>query len=136
VVTTVAPDETLTATGMLMGTGPYMSPEQVRGLPVDKASDVWGFGCVLYEALVGRNPFQRETLADTLTAVLEHEPNWRELPAGTPRPVRELLHGALQKDPAGRPADFSGIAAGLREATAAGTGPRGLIRWLRGPGVV
>ena len=128
--------ETLTATGVLMGTGPYMSPEQVRGLPVDKGSDVWAFGCVLYEALVGRNPFQRETLADTLTAVLEHEPSWRELPTGTPRPVRELLHGALQKDPARRPADFSGIAAGLREATAAGTGPRGLMHWLRRPGVV
>jgi serine/threonine-protein kinase len=136
VVTTVAPDETLTATGMLMGTGPYMSPEQVRGLPVDKASDVWGFGCVLYEALVGRNPFQRETLADTLTAVLEREPDWAALPARTPRPIRELLRATLQKDPARRPADFSGIAAGLREATAAGTGPRGLMHWLRGPGVV
>jgi pimeloyl-ACP methyl ester carboxylesterase/tRNA A-37 threonylcarbamoyl transferase component Bud32 len=128
--------ETLTATGVLMGTGPYMSPEQVRGQPVDKASDAWAFGCVLYETLVGHSPFARETLADTLTAVLEHEPDWGALPARTPRPIRELLRATLQKDPTRRPADFSRIAAGLRELTAAVSGPRGLMRWLRKPGVV
>ena len=88
----------LTDTGVLMGTGPYMSPEQVRGKDVDKRTDVWAFGCVLYEMLCGRSPFDRETLADTLSAVLEAEPRFDRLPADTPEPVRALLEKALQKD--------------------------------------
>ena len=81
-----------------MGTGPYMSPEQVRGKDVDKRTDVWAFGCVLYEMLRGRSPFDRETLADTLSAVLEAEPRFDRLPADTPEPVRALLEKALQED--------------------------------------
>ena len=65
-----------TQTGVILGTAPYMSPEQVRGQPLDKRADIWTFGCVLYKALVGRRAFNRETVADTLAAIIEAEPDW------------------------------------------------------------
>jgi len=88
----------LTRSGVLMGTGPYMSPEQVRGQEVGKPSDLWSFGCVLYETLRGRSPFRRDTLADTLTAVLEHDAALDALPGNTPRRVVKLLERCLDKD--------------------------------------
>jgi len=88
----------LTATGALVGTAPYMSPEQIRGLTVDKRSDNWAFGCLLFELLSGRGPFTRETMADTLSAILEHEPHEEALPAETPEPVRELIRRCLAKE--------------------------------------
>ena len=88
----------LTATGMLVGTAPYMSPEQVRGQAVDKRSDIWSFGCLMFELLTGRRPFDRETLADTLSAILEHEPNWDSVPPDTPASVLALIRRCLQKD--------------------------------------
>ena len=88
----------LTATGMLVGTAPYMSPEQVRRQAVDKRSDIWSFGCLMFELLTGRRPFDRETLADTLSAILEHEPNWDSVPPDTPASVLALIRSCLQKD--------------------------------------
>jgi eukaryotic-like serine/threonine-protein kinase len=95
-----------TGEGMIVGTAAYMSPEQARGLPVDKRTDIWAFGCVLYELIAGRPAFGGATPADTLAAILEREPDWIALPAATPAHVRRLLRRALQKDAALRLRDI------------------------------
>ena len=87
-----------TRDGIILGTAAYMSPEQARGKPVDKRSDIWAFGCVLYEMLAGRKAFNRETASDTMAAILEREPDWSRLPASTPATVRRLLQRCLEKD--------------------------------------
>src|SRR4029434_9316847 len=69
------------ATGMALGTVPYMSPEQARGERVDKRTDIWAFGCVLYEMLTGHSPFNRATAADTVGAMLHQSPDWTAPPA-------------------------------------------------------
>ena len=84
--------------GQVVGTPGYMSPEQARGGNIDKRTDIWAFGCLLYELLTGKRAFPGETLQDTIAAVLEREPNWQTLPAKTPTRVRELLRQCLQKD--------------------------------------
>jgi TolB-like protein/Flp pilus assembly protein TadD len=89
-------------TGLVLGTPAYMSPEQARGETVDQRTDIWAFGCLLYELLAGRRAFERGNVAATATAVLEEEPDWQALPARTPRRVRDLLQRCLQKDPARR----------------------------------
>lgn len=83
---------------MLLGTAPYMSPEQARGKTVDKRADNWAFGCCLYEALTGA-PFLRETVAETLGKIVERDPDWESLPRSTPTRLRELLRRGLKKDP-------------------------------------
>jgi len=88
----------LTDTGMILGTAPYMSPEQVRGQPVDARTDIWAFGCILYECLSGRRAFERETVADTLAAIVERDPDWSVLPASIPRATQRLLERCLQRD--------------------------------------
>ncbi|MCK6477554.1 MAG: WD40 repeat domain-containing serine/threonine protein kinase [Phycisphaerales bacterium] len=87
-----------TIPGAIMGTAGYMSPEQARGKPVDKRSDIFAFGCVLFEMLAGVGPFQGETVTDSLGAILHREPDWSQLPAQTPGRVRELLRSCLAKD--------------------------------------
>ncbi len=93
---------TVTATvaheGALLGTAAYMSPEQARGRAVDMRTDVWAFGCVLYEMLSGRRAFPGDTLSDTLASILEREPDWKALPSATPARIRDLLRRCLQKD--------------------------------------
>jgi serine/threonine protein kinase len=84
--------------GVVLGTTAYMSPEQMRGKPVDKRTDIWAFGCVLYEMLAGRMPFSGETMSDVIAGVLEREPNWDALPQHTPPRVRQLLRRCLEKD--------------------------------------
>jgi serine/threonine protein kinase len=69
-----------TLAGVILGTAAYMSPEQARGKPVDKRTDIWAFGCVLFEMLTGRRPFDGETLTDTVAAIVKNEPDWRALP--------------------------------------------------------
>ena len=88
---------TLTATGTVVGTTAYMSPEQARGLPVDRRTDLWAFGCVLYEALTGRRAFPGSTVSDTIAAILERGPDWSALPAATSPNVRRLLRRCLEK---------------------------------------
>jgi len=85
--------------GGLLGTAPYMSPEQARGRTVDKRTDIWAFGCVLYELLTGRRAFQGETTTDVLAAIVHREPDWDALPAQLPPAIRRILRRCLQKDP-------------------------------------
>ena len=87
-----------TREGMILGTATYMSPEQARGKPVDKRTDIWAFGCILYEMLTGRLAFGGATVSDTIGAILEREPAWEALPPSTPRGIRQLLHRCLDKD--------------------------------------
>jgi Tol biopolymer transport system component/tRNA A-37 threonylcarbamoyl transferase component Bud32 len=106
-----------TADGRILGTPAYMSPEQARGLAVDKRTDVWAFGCVLFEMLSGRRAFEGHTMTDTLARVLEHEPDWA-LVARTPPAVRRLLRRCLQKDPVRRMRDIGDARAEIEDALA------------------
>ena len=87
-----------TALGAILGTAPYMSPEQARGKSVDRRTDVWAFGCCLYEALSGKSVFFGETVSDTIAAILEKAPDWSALPVSTPWRVREVLRRCLKKN--------------------------------------
>jgi Tol biopolymer transport system component len=87
-----------TIPGVIMGSAGYMSPEQARGKPVDRRSDIFSFGCVLFEMLSGEQPFGGETTTDALGAILHREPEWQQLPPSTPPRVRELLSNCLAKD--------------------------------------
>ncbi len=86
-----------TRTGVIMGTAAYMSPEQARGKPVDKRTDIWAFGCVVFEILTGKRAFQGETVTDILAAIVHQEPQWEALPPETPLRIREVLHRCLEK---------------------------------------
>ena len=88
-----------TREGVILGTAAYMSPEQARGKTLDKRTDIWSFGCVLYEMLTGRAVFGGDTLSDTIANVLDRDPQWATLPGGTPPAVRKLLRRCLDKDP-------------------------------------
>ena len=116
----VAQASTMTASatveGSIVGTPAYMSPEQVRGKPVDTRADIWSFGCVLYEALTGRRAFLEETVIETLAAILERGPDWGALPAATPPTVTALLRRCLDQDPRRRPPDVSDSGSGITEA--------------------
>ena len=83
--------------GVVLGTAPYMSPEQARGAELDARSDVWAFGCLVYEMLTGKKAFNGPTASDILVAILDHEPDWTALPPDTPLPVIELLKACLAK---------------------------------------
>jgi serine/threonine protein kinase len=87
-----------TRSGVVLGTAAYMSPEQARGQPVDQRTDIWAFGCVLFEMFAGRTAFGRETVTDTMAAVVGAEPDWKLLPPMTPANIRRLLVRCLQKD--------------------------------------
>src|SRR5262245_45021654 len=84
--------------GMIMGTTAYMSPEQARGKETECTTDVWAFGCVLYEMLTGRTAFEGETVGEILGGVFKAEPDWRRLPTETPEAIRRLLRRCLQKE--------------------------------------
>jgi eukaryotic-like serine/threonine-protein kinase len=88
----------LTMQGVVLGTAAYMSPEQARGKAVDKRTDIWAFGCVLYEMLTGHQGFSGDTVTDVLAAIVQKEPDWAALPAGTPESLRRLLRCCLDKD--------------------------------------
>ena len=97
----------LTRMGVILGTAAYMSPEQAKGRAADKRSDIWAFGCVLFEMLTGKRPFEGQEISDTLASVLKSDPEWQALPSGLPPSVRALVEGCLRKDPNDRIADIS-----------------------------
>lgn len=112
----VSSDEsTITLPGRVIGTPIYMSPEQTRGKAIDHRSDIWSFGCVLYEMLTGRPPFKGETRSDTLAGVLQAKPDWSRLPETTPANVRVLLRRCLEKDPRRRLHDIADAAIEINE---------------------
>ena len=96
----------VTQEGLVLGTPTYMSPEQARGKPVDRRTDIWAFGCVLYECLTGKRAFEGEAFGDLIAAILEHEVDLAALPRATPPHVRGLLQRALTKDPRRRLRDI------------------------------
>jgi len=108
-----------TRAGMVLGTAAYMSPEQARGQAVDKRSDIWAFGCVVFEMLAGRIAFAGDTDLDRIAAILDRQPEWSVLPAATPIPIRRLLRRCLAKNVSQRLAD---IRDGLLEIDDARTG--------------
>ncbi len=104
--------------GVILGTAAYMSPEQARGKVLDRRTDIWSFGCVLYELLAGRRPFAGESVSDTLAAILTKDPDFSVLPAATPSRVRDLLRRCLQKDPQRRLRDAGDARLEIEEARA------------------
>jgi Tol biopolymer transport system component len=120
--------------GVILGTASYMSPEQARGLTVDRRTDLWAFGCVLFEMLSGAKAFDGPTVTDVLAAVVKGEPDWSKLPAGTPAPVRRLLRRCLEKDPQRRLRDAGDASLLLDEnpedLAPTSTSAGGLGRWL------
>jgi serine/threonine-protein kinase len=130
--------ETLTAAmtqaGTALGTPGYMSPEQTRGHAIDKRTDIWAMGCVLYELLTRRRAFRGETFSDTVAAVLEREPDWDALAPSTPPKVRGLLERCLRKDVRRRARDAADIAIEIEQILAEPSdvaASRPGSRWLR-----
>jgi len=105
-----------TRLGVVLGTAAYMSPEQARGLPIDKRSDIWAFGCVLYEMVTGSRAFPGRTTSDAIAGVLEREPDWRLLPAATPPRIQWLLQRCLAKDAKRRLHDIADAGIEIDEA--------------------
>jgi Tol biopolymer transport system component len=122
----------MTQAGVILGTAAYMSPEQARGRTADKRSDVWAFGCVLYEMLTGRRAFDGENVTDTIAATLRGEPDWNALPRDVPPLIKRLLHDCLIKERTRRIADLSTALFALRAATDTAPEPRAEHRWRAG----
>ena len=109
----------VSAEGAVIGTAPYMSPEQARGAPVDRRTDIWAFGCVLFEMLTGRLAFDGSTRSDIVAGILEKEPDWATLPADTPTAVRRLLRRCLEKDHRRRVRDIGDVKLELEDILSA-----------------
>jgi len=120
----VSATASLTTSGMILGTPACMSPEQARGQAVDERTDVWSFGCVLYECLTRKPAFEGETASDVIAAVLTRDPDWRRLPRGLPAAARRLLGRCLQRDRQRRLHHIADARLELEEALAAPPSPR------------
>ena len=107
----------MTHVGVLLGTAAYMSPEVARGRPADKRSDIWAFGCVLYEMLAGTRAFDGNDITEMLGAVVRLEPDWHTLPSTVPSPVVTVLKRSLQKNPNLRLRDIAEIWFQLEDAS-------------------
>jgi serine/threonine protein kinase len=106
----------MTGIGVLLGTAAYMAPEQAKGRPADKRSDIWAFGCVLYEMLTGTRAFDGDDVTDTLAAVLKSEPKWDALPDTLSASLRVFLRRCLHKDPKQRVGDIRDVRLALEGA--------------------
>jgi serine/threonine-protein kinase len=95
---TITTPAMMTGIGVILGTAAYMSPEQAKGRPADKRSDIWAFGCVVYEMLTGKRAFEGDDITDVMAAVVRAEPDWNRLPDTVPSALRRLLRRCLQKD--------------------------------------
>ncbi len=113
----------MTEAGLILGTAAYMAPEQAKGLEADKRSDVWAFGCVLYEMLTGSRPFKGDDVSDTLAAVLLRDPDWKLLPPRLPPPIHLLLRRCLERDRRRRMSDVAGALFAIDEAAGATVSP-------------
>ena len=113
---TITSPAMMTGAGIILGTAAYMSPEQAKGRSVDKRSDVWAFGCVLFEMLTGERAFPGDDVSDTLAAVLRAEPDWERVPADTPTAVKSLLRRCLTKDQRERLRDIGDARIEIRDA--------------------
>jgi serine/threonine protein kinase len=129
-----------TNAGMILGTAAYMSPEQARGRLLDTRTDIWSFGCVLYEMLTGRRAFDGDDVSEVLASVLARTPDFTRLPPATPIAVRRVLQRCLEKDPHERIRDIGDVRIELRDALAdpvAGTVPvRRGTAWRLGFGAI
>lgn len=133
---------TVTQAGVVLGTVPYMSPEQARGEPVDSATDIWAFGCILYEMLTGALAFGGSSAQDILVKVLDREPSWQSLPDSTPAALRTLVRRCLHKDRRSRLQDIGDARIELDELATLSTGEAAALesasvprRWSRWTGV-
>jgi serine/threonine-protein kinase len=117
----------MTQLGTILGTAAYMSPEQAKGRPADRRSDIWAFGCVLYEMLSGRRAFEGEDVSDTLANVLKSEPDWNALPPTEPPLIRLLVQRCLEKDLKRRVTDVSTAALLLNESTTSTFGQPAIV---------
>jgi Tol biopolymer transport system component len=133
--------------GIILGTAAYMSPEQAKGKPVDKRTDIWAFGCVLFEMLTGKMAFAGDNVTEILAAVVRGEPDWSALPSSTPTSVQRLLRRCLSKDPKDRLSDIGVARLEIRDASdvaRSGEAPRQLVSaprktrpwWMLAAGVV
>ena len=111
----------ITAIGTILGTAAYMSPEQAKGNPVSKTTDIWAFGCVLYEMLTGRVPFKGDSTTDTLALIVRGEPDFGLLPSTTPLQIRTLLRHCLHKEQRRRWPDAGSLRIAIEDARAAPT---------------
>jgi serine/threonine-protein kinase len=105
----------MTAAGLILGTAAYMSPEQAKGRPADQRSDVWAFGCVLYEMITGARAFPGDDFSETFASVIRAQPSWEALPPAVPHPIRRLLQRSLQKDRGKRLAAIADARADIEE---------------------
>jgi serine/threonine protein kinase/Tol biopolymer transport system component len=105
-----------TGQGVILGTAAYMSPEQASGKPVDKRTDIWAFGCVLYEMLTGRQAFEGDSLSAILARVIEREPDWKSLPSALHPRIHELLYRCLEKNPKKRRRDIGDVRVEIEQA--------------------
>jgi Tol biopolymer transport system component len=133
---TVTTPRSPTIPGAILGTAPYMSPEQARGRAVDTRTDIWSFGVMLYEMLTGSGPFVGETATDSIGAILHKAPDFDRLPATTPPTVRRALRRCLERDKARRYRHIGDVALDLADSTADASGStpppvrRPLLPWL------
>ncbi len=122
-----------TGAGVILGTAAYMSPEQARGRAVDKRTDIWSFGCVLYECLTGRQAFAGDTVSDMIARILEREPDWEALPSRTPPRIRELLRRCLEKDSKRRLRDIGDARNEIDDVIATRSSDSSVAQASRGP---
>jgi serine/threonine-protein kinase len=120
-----------TRDGVVLGTAAYMAPEQARGRPLDKRADIWSFGCVLYEALSGKQPFTGETLTDLLASVVRSEPDWGAVPEDTPTRLLWVARKCLEKDPHERLQDIGDARLEIDDALRAAAEARPVARERR-----
>ena len=128
---TITSPALMTGVGMLLGTAAYMSPEQAKGRPTDKRSDIWAFGCVLYEMLTGKRAFPGADVSETLAGVIKSEPDWTAVPDDTPASIRRMLRRCLQKDPRRRLHDVGDARIELEEPPEASPRVATPPRWRR-----
>ncbi len=118
-LSTITSPAVMTDVGVILGTAAYMSPEQARGKPVDARTDIWAFGCVLYEMLTGDRPFLGDTVVDVIAMILTREPNWERLSSRTTPELRRIVRCALEKDVNARPNDIAVLRRELEELPSA-----------------